>query len=42
LTQHPLEEFAILKLVFDGVVVVGARFLQDLLEAVVVAMSLAC
>jgi hypothetical protein len=41
LTQHPLEEFAILKLVLDRVAMVGARFLQELLEVVIVALSLA-
>jgi hypothetical protein len=40
LTHNPLEEFAILKLVLDGVAVAGARFLQELLQVVVVALSL--
>jgi hypothetical protein len=41
LTQHALEELAILELVPDGVAVVGSRLLQELLEMVVVALSLA-
>jgi hypothetical protein len=42
LIQHPLEEFTILELVLEGVAVVGARLLQELLKMVVVALSLAC
>jgi hypothetical protein len=38
LTQHALEKFVVLKLMLDGVVVVGARLLQELLEVVVVAL----
>jgi hypothetical protein len=41
LTQYPLEELAILKLVLNGVAVVGPQLLQELLEMVVVALSLA-
>jgi hypothetical protein len=40
LTQHPLEEFVILKLVLDGLAMVGARFLLELLEVIVVSLSL--
>jgi hypothetical protein len=42
LIQHPLEDLAILELVLDGEAVVGAWLLQELLEMVVVALSLAC
>jgi hypothetical protein len=42
LTKYLLEELAILELVLDGVAVVGAPLLQELLEMVVVALSLAC
>jgi hypothetical protein len=41
LTQHPLEELAILELVLDGVAVIGTRLLQDLLKMVVVACPFA-
>jgi hypothetical protein len=39
LTQHALEEFAVLELVLDGVAVIGARLFQELLEAVSAALS---
>jgi hypothetical protein len=42
LTQHQLEELAILELMLDGVAVIGARLLQELLKMVIVALSLAC
>jgi hypothetical protein len=41
LTQHRLEELAILELVLDRVAMVGAWLLQELLEMVLVALSLA-
>jgi hypothetical protein len=40
LTQHPLKELAILELVLEGVAMVGAWLLQELLEMVVTALSL--
>jgi hypothetical protein len=41
LTQHALEKLAVLELVLDRVVVIGARLFQELLEVVGVALSLA-
>jgi hypothetical protein len=41
LTQHLLEKLTILKLVLDGVAVVAAWLLQELLKVVIVALSLA-
>jgi hypothetical protein len=41
LTQHALEEFAVLELVLDGVAVIGARLFQDMLEVASVALTLA-
>jgi hypothetical protein len=41
LTQHALEEFAVLELVLDGVAMIGARLIQELLKVVGVALSLA-
>jgi hypothetical protein len=41
LTQHALEKLIVLELVLDGVAVIGARFFQELLEVVGVALSLA-
>jgi hypothetical protein len=42
LTYYPLEEFTILELVLDGVTMVVARLLQELLEMVILALSLTC
>jgi hypothetical protein len=41
LTQHALEELAVLELVLDGVAVIGARHFQELLEVAGIALSLA-
>jgi hypothetical protein len=40
LTRHALEELAVLELMLDGVVVIGAQLFQELLEVVGIALFL--